>query len=298
MNPSLSAAEFDIEAGPRYMSFADIGAMVREKGLHADTALRIEGRRVTDILSLERPQQVENAINGLVRDARDNASRKGRTAAVTEALRRAKDAEDPHELHYLASMFINDPSVIKVLAKNPNLPEKTQRVILNDPVLGKNPGVLRSLAQNAALKPDLMREVLSWNEDPIVRFEIAKTAAQKSRFAPDPEDRYVKLCDELADTTMDDSLRLAVLPGVRDSAVLRRIARTRDAALGARELEAVADNPFTPTDVLAGMANVNGIKKLAYAALGVTVAQKAARTLAALEHPEATDETVGALRRF
>ncbi|CAE6793365.1 hypothetical protein R70006_04953 [Paraburkholderia domus] len=296
MNPSLAATEFGPSPAPRYMSFADIGALVRERHLYADTAIRIDGRRVTEVLTHQRVAQVENTINGLVKSARDHESGKERSLAVKQALRVARDSDDAHELHYLASMFINEPSVIRQLAKNPKLPEKTQRVIANDPKLKQDMHVVRALAGNPGLKPDLMRELLSRSEDTITRHEIAKNAAQKSRFAPDAESPYVKLCNELADTTYDDALRLAALPGVRDGDVLRKIARTRDVVLGARELEAVADNVYTPPDVLAGLANVSGPKQVFYAALGVTVAQKAARTLAVQHHPEGKDAGVDALR--
>ncbi|MCA8050711.1 hypothetical protein [Burkholderia arboris] len=287
MNPSLSAAEFSPASAPAYISFADMGGLIRQRHLYADSALQVDGRRFgAATVGAMRMAQAEEAINKLVTAARDREKPRGRPQAIREALRVAKDSDDPHELHYLTSMFINEPTVIKELAKNPHLPEKSQRVIAHDTTLAANVHVMRSLASNPSLQPDLMRDLLNSSEDSIVRHEIAHNAALKSRFAPDAGSPYVKLCDELADTTYDNALRLAALPGVRDADVLRKIARTRDVVFGARELEAVADNIHTPVDVLADMANVPKSRKMLHAAFGVTVAQKAARTLVELRHPE------------
>ncbi|KVV07315.1 hypothetical protein WK77_16120 [Burkholderia ubonensis] len=267
-----------------------MGAQVRQRRLYADSAIQLDGRRFgAATVGAVRMAQAEESINRLVKAARSREQPKARPKAIQEALRVAKDSSDPHELHYLTSMFINEPTVIKELAKNPNLPEKSQRVIANDSALAQNVHVMRSLAANPSLQPDLMRDLLNSSDDSIVRHEVAQNAALKSRYAPDAESPYVKLCDELADTTYDNALRLAALPGVRDADVLRKIARTRDVVFGARELEAVADNVHTPVDVLAGMANVSNPRKMLHAAFGVTVAQKAAQTLAELRRPERPD---------
>ncbi|MBN3729519.1 hypothetical protein [Burkholderia sp. Tr-20390] len=290
MNPSLSVSEFAPTPTPAYLSFADMGALVRRQRLHADKALQIDGRRFgAATVGVMRMAQAEEAINRLVKAARSREEPKARPQAIREALRVAKESDDPHELHYLTSMFINEPTVIKELAKNPHLPEKSQRVIAHDDTLAADVHVMRSLASNPSLEPGLMRELLNSSDDSIVRHEVARNAALKSRFAPDPQSPYVKLCDELVDTTYDNALRLTALPGVRSADVLRKIARTRDVVFGARELEAVADNSHTPVDVLAEMANVPKSRKMLHAAFGVTVAQKAARTLAELRHPEGPD---------
>lgn len=293
MNPSLSISDFSSGPQPAYLSFQEMGQLVRARRLHADRALQVDGRALGEAVATHRMADAEESINRLVVATRSASKGKTKPLAIDAALRVARDSEDGHELHYLASMFINEPLVLRQLAKNPNLSEKTQRVLLNDPQISNNVHVMRALAGNPALRPDLMRDLLAKSEDDIVRHEVASNAVQKAHFAGDREDPYVKLCDELADTTYDDSLRLVALSGVRDPAVLRKIARTRDVVFGARELEAVADNPYTPVDVLADLAGVSSTRKMMQAMFGVTVAQKASRTLQDLQHPEDRVEAAG-----
>ncbi|WP_199033042.1 hypothetical protein [Ralstonia sp. ASV6] len=293
MNPSLSISDFSSGPQPAFLSFHQMGQLVRTKRLFSDRGVRVEGRALVDLASVQRMVEAEDAINSLALTVRDKGKRQEKSMALDAALRMAKDSNNGHELNYLASMFINQPKVLRQLAKNPNLPDSTQRMLINDAKASKDMHVIRNLAYNPAVKPQLMRDILQSFDDAIVRHQVASNAAQKAHIARDREDPYVKLCDELADTTYDSALRLVVLPSVRDPAVLRKIARSRDTVLGASELEAVAANIHTPADVLAEMANVSPLRRMVQSAFGVTVAQTAARTLQDLRHPEDRIEAAG-----
>ena len=295
MNPSLSIADFSNGPQPMFLSFQQMGQLVRTKRLTADRGLRVEGRALVDLASVQRMIEAEDAINRLVLKVKNPDNRKDKSLATERALRMAKDSTSGHELNYLASMFINQPQVLRALAKNPNLSEDTQRMLVNDAKTSGDIHVVRALAGNPAVKPDLMRDILKAPEfeDDIVHHQVAANAAQKAHIARDREDPYVKLCDQLADTTYNNGLRLVVIPGVRNPEVLRKIADTRDNVLGAAELEAVASNMHTPSDVLRKMADVSPARRVMQAMFGVTVAQKAARTLHDLQHPEERIEAAG-----
>jgi len=295
MNPSLSATEFQTAELTPFVSFERMGEIVRQNRLYADKALGLSGVHFRAVATAMSMQNAEEAINQLVRDVKEAEKPKEAKQSIADAKRMAKGSESPHELHYLASMFINHPEVIREIAKNPHLDEKTQRVILNDPSLGRDRHVLRALGDNPALKPELMRQILNTSEDTIALQATARNAARMAQQSTGADTPYVKICDELADTTFDPAMRLIALAGARDAGVLRKIARTRDSVFAARELEAVADNSFTPKDVLVEMAGTSGPKQTIEAVFGVTIGQRAARTLAKLAHPEMDADAVNSL---
>jgi hypothetical protein len=287
MKLSLSADDFAPAAPSPFITIARMGEIVRANRLHADQVIGLSGRKFRDVATANSMHEAENQINRLVYDVRNaRQNRKEARQSVADALEIAKHSENPHQLHYLASMFINEPDVIRLVAKNPRIDQKTQLVILNDSKTGQDPRVLRNLGDNPAIGPEVMRHLLNHSNDSLTQYAVARNAARKSLQSKAADTPYVKICDELADHTFDPALRLIALAGVRDPAVMRKIVRTHDTAFGARELEAVADNIHAPKDVLAQLANVSGPRQALQAAFGVTVARRAAQTLAQLTHPE------------
>lgn len=290
MKLSLQADDFSPEPTP-FITFARMGEVVRENRLYGDRAIGVDGATFRKVATASARQDVEDLINGLVLSVRD-AHRKEARQSFREALAIAKDGENPHQLHYLASMFVNHPEVIREIAKNPHIDARTQLVILNDPVLGQDVRVQRNLADNPAIGPEVMTHLLNQSPDSITHYAVARNAARKSLQSNGPDTPYVKICDTLADTTFDPALRLIALAGVRDHEVMRKIVRTRDTVFGARELEAIADNIHAPKDVLAEMASASGPRQAIQAVFGVTIGQRAARTLSRLTHPEMDNDAV------
>ena len=288
MKASLSARRFE----PAFLSFAEMGQVVRENHLYSDKALGLTGTRFREVAVATSLQNAEEAVNRLVYGVRNAPKPKEARQSIREAVSLAKDTESPHQLHYLASMFINHPEVIRAVAKNPRINEQTQQVILNDAKLGKDPRVLRNLGDNPAIGPRVMTHILNTADDAIALHMTARNAVRKAQQSNGPDTPYVKICDELADKTFDPAVRLVALAGARSHDVLRKIVRTRDVVLGARELEAVADNPYTPKDLLAEMANTSGPRQAIQAMFGITVGQRAARTLSRLSHPEMDRDAV------
>lgn len=280
MKPSMMASSYQGANPVAYVSFAEMGEMVRTRGMHASSVTVVRGSEIVRaVANAQKIQEVEDGINSLLVSVRGSQAPGQRPAAMERAISIAQHSSDAHQLQYLTSMFIHEPTVMSHLAKNPALPVAAQMIIVNDVDLQRNSSVMRGLAENPALPPELMRRMLNDTGDDVVRHLLVQTAAARSRTAKESNDPYVKICDEVADTTFDNSLRLTAIAGARSAPVLRKIARTRDVALGARELEAVADNIYTPSDVLSSMASVTPTRQAIYAAFGVTVAQKASKTL-------------------
>ncbi|ODP35022.1 hypothetical protein [Pandoraea sp. ISTKB] len=280
MKPSMMASSYQGATPVAYVSFAEMGEMVRTRGLHASSVTVVRGAEIVRaVANAQKIQEVEDGINNLLVSVRSSQVPGQRPAALERAMAIAQQSSDAHQLQYLTSMFIHEPTVISQLAKNKALPVVAQQIIINDADLQRNSSVMRGLAENPALPPELMRRMLNDTDDDLVRHLLVQKAAERSRNAKEANDPYVKICDEVADTTFDNSLRLTAISGARSAAVLRKIAKTRDVVLGARELEAVADNIYTPSDVLSSMASVPPTRQAIYAAFGVTVAQKASRTL-------------------
>jgi hypothetical protein len=290
MNLSLQADHFSPEPTP-FITFARMGEVVRQNRLYGDRAIGVDGASLREVAKASARRDAEDLINGLVRTVRD-AHHKEARQSFREALAIAKDSENPHQLHYLASMFIHHPEIIREIAKNPRIDARTQLVMLNDAVLGKDARVQRNLGENPAIGPDVMAHLLNHSEDSITHYAVARNAARKSLQSNGPDTPYVKICDTLADSTLDPALRLIALAGVRDHEVMRRIVRTRDTVFGARELEAIADNIHAPKDVLAEMASASGPRQALQAVFGVTVGQRAARTLSRLAHREMDSDAV------
>ncbi|MDM8356544.1 hypothetical protein [Pandoraea communis] len=280
MKPSMMSSSYQGANPVAYVSFAEMGEMVRARGMHASSVTVVRGSDIMQaVANTQKIQEVEDGINNLLMGVRRSQAPGQRPAAMERAIAIAQQSSDAHQLQYLTSMFIHEPTVMSHLAKNPALPVVAQRIIVNDVDLQRNSSVMRGLAENPALPPELMRQMLNDTGDDVVRHLLVQTAAARSRAAKESNDPYVKICDEVADTTFDNSLRLTAISGARSASVLRKIAKTRDVALGARELEAVADNIYTPSDVLSSMASVTPTRQAIYAVFGVTVAQKASRTL-------------------
>lgn len=291
MKISLSADNFAPEVPTPFVTFRRMGEIVRENHLYSDRALGLSGAQFRDVATATSRHEAEEAVNRLVYSVRDDHRKEARQS-MREAVEMAKHTESPHQLHYLASMFVHHPEVIREVAKNPHIDQKTQLVILNNEKLSEDVRVTRNLGGNPAIGPEVMRHLLNNSQDTITLHAVTRNAVRKSLQSTGPDTPYVKICDELADTTFDPGLRLMALAGVRSPDVLRKIVQTRDSVFGARELEAVADNVHTPKDVLVQMAGTPGPKQAIQAAFGVTVGQRAARTLNRLTHPEWQNDAV------
>ncbi|TKC90148.1 hypothetical protein FAZ69_08345 [Trinickia terrae] len=290
MKLSLQADEFSPQPAP-FIAFARMGEIVRENSLYGDRTLGMNGTHLRNIATATAREDAEAAIDRLEAGVRNAHGREARQS-FRDALSMAKHSENPHQLHYLASMFINHPNVIREIAKNPHIETRTQLAVLDDSVLGQDVRLQRNLGDNPAIGPEVMTRLLNNSEDSITHYAVTRNAVRKSLQSNGPDTPYVKICDMLADTSRDPALRLAALAGVRDHSVMRKIVRTRDAVFGARELEAIAGNIHAPKDVLAEMANASGPRQAEHAAFGAAIGQRAALTLARLSHPEMDNDAV------
>jgi len=285
MKISLAAEDYIANGPVPFVSFERMGEIARENRLYSDRSLSVSGKSFRELATVDSLQKAEEQVNSLLISVR-RAPRQESRQSLREALTIVKNTESPHELHYFAAMFINHPEVIREVAKNPHIDAKTQRVILNDSALSKDARVIRNLADNPAIGAEVMTHILGTSEDTIARHAVTRNAVRKSLQSNGSDTPYVKICDGLADSTYDPALRLIALPGVRSQDVLRKIVRTRDTVLGARELEAVADNIHAPKDLLVQMAGTSPLRQTIQAGYGVNIGQRAARTLGLLDHPE------------
>lgn len=272
---------------PFMVSFADLSVRFKERGIYPrdGRAVQVDGAQLLNTRSpAAHIQNYEDRINKLLIAVREAVafkptaflrSEQGGRDSLEAAEKIAYVSRDPSELRYLAAMFINHRQVIQALASNPNIDEHTQRRLVTDPMIKNDVEVQRTLASNRGLKGGVMEIMLRESADSYVHREIAENAAQHSRAA---EGAYTAICEALTKSG-DSAIRQFAIGGVRDPGLLREIANSRSAFLAPRELEAVADNPFTSDDVLMLMAS-SGIPAL-QPVFSINVAKKARMSMAA-----------------
>lgn len=272
---SKVALEFGDGKLPRFAPLSIIGHYVREHGLYPRDGQmqKVEGVEVSMVLKMQSLQQIENRINDLVFELRQ--VKKRHETALEKALEIAKTSTDPYELHYMAHMFMHERSVLRAVAKNPHLSEKTQFMIASLSHFRQDRQLQISLAHNPALSSTVMEKMLSI-KDVFVLQGVAHNAARKSQQLNDPG--CAEVCKKIALVPWDDTLSKAAIPGVKDPNVLRQIADTHGALFEAEKLEMVAQNVHTPTDVLERMSKTP-LARLQHA-VGIDFASKATHTLA------------------
>lgn len=282
----LSAVAKDFGDGklPEFSPLAMLGQYVREHGLYPrdGVAVKVEGAEVASVLRLQTLQQIENRINVLVDDVR--GAREVREAAVVKALEVAKTATDPYELHYLANMFMYQREVLRAVAKNPQLSERTQFLLASMKELRDDRELQLALAHNPSLCATVMGKILAYSEDIFVLQGIAHNAARQSQLGR-ADVGFAEVCKELAQVHWDITLSKAAIPGVTDPALLRQMAEGNSALYAADKLELIAQNPHTPDDVLTKMAETP-LARLQHA-VGIDYAVKARHTLAAKRQRDA-----------
>lgn len=265
---------------PRFfaMSFDDMANVVREKGLYSKTgaAVQIDGKQLHKLIQLDRLVAMENRINELVYATAKAATSEEKESTMKESIHIASFSTDTHELHYLASMLINHREVMRTLARNPHIDEKTQLILATDLELKNDRETQLGLAHNPALSAVIMAKIINTSDNIHVHQGIALNAVAKARALPHDSD-YADICKQLAGS-FDTIMRQTAIPGVRDPEILRKIADNNSVFLAPRELEAVASNHFTPDDVL------QDLSKRSFPAvqhiLSITVTDKARSTLA------------------
>lgn len=285
---SQIAREFGDGKLPKFASLSVIGHYVREHGLYPRDGQmqKIEGTEISPVLRMQSLQQVEDRINDLVGELRQ--VKKRHEAAMEKALDIAKTSTDPYELHYMAHMFMHERTVLRAIAKNPHLSEKTQFMIASLSHFRKDRQLQISLAHNPALSSTVMEKMLSI-EDVFVLQGLAHNAARKSQQLNDQG--CAEVCKKIALVPWDDTLSKAAIPGVKDPNVLRQIADTHSAMFEAEKLEMVAQNIHTPTDVLERMSKTP-LARIQHA-VGIDFASKARHTLAVKQQHEVESHEVG-----
>lgn len=290
MNPSVVAVEQSMPDSPaRFMSLADLSAMFRDQELypHDGVAVEMPGSAITKAMTLNQLAEVEQYVNDLVIRVKGAESRKLRESVLQESIELATNSKDAFELHYLASMFIHHRDVMRVLARNPHLDERTQLLLATDVDLKRDRQVQLGLAHNPALSDTLMIKMLNGTEDLFVMKGIALNAVHKSQ-STHYDSVYAGICRELC-KSYDPVVRQTAISGVRDPAVLRLIAENNSVFLVPRELEAVASNKFTPDDVLESLSKQSfpAIQSM----LSITVADRARSTLANKQYAAELSQT-------
>lgn len=274
---SLVAREFGDGSLPKFAAFETVGHYVREQGIYPRDGRmqKKDGVEFSSLLRLQTLQQIENRINDLVDELRETRDR--HEAALGQALEIANTATDPYELHYMGNMFMYQREVLRAVAKNPNLSEKTQLLIVSMELLRDDREIQLGLAHNPSLCPVVMEKMMSYTEDVFVLQGIAHNAARQSQINRE-DTAFAAVCKELALVHWDTTLSKAAIPGVKDPDVLRRIAENNSALYAADKLELVAQNPHTPDDVLTRMAETP-LARMQHA-VGIDYAIKARHTLA------------------
>lgn len=281
---SLVAKEFGDGKLPKFASLATIGHYVREHGLYPRDGRmdKIEGNDMSSLMRLETLQQIEDRINGLVSELRQ--ARERHEVALDRAMKIADTSTDPYELHYLVNMFLHQKEVLRAAARNPHLSEKTQLLIVSMTELRRDRELQLSLAHNASLCAMVMGKMLGYTQDVFVLQGVAHNAARQAQANPADRD-FAAICKELALVPWDVTLAKAAIPGVKDAEVLRKLAEGNTAVYGADKLALVAQNPHTPDDVLAKLAETP-LARVQHA-VGIDYAIKARHTLAAKRQREA-----------
>lgn len=244
---SQIAKEFGDGSLPKFASTSVLRHYVREHGLYPRDGqiAEVEGASLSQVLRLQTLQQIEDKINRLVNEMQQ--TKRQHESALSRAIEIANTSTDPYELHYMAHMFMHEKTVLRAVAKNPNLSEKTQFMIASLRDFRKDRQLQLNLAHNPALSSKVMERMLSI-EDVFVLQGLAHNAVRKSKDLGDPG--CAEICKKIALVQWDDTLCKAAIPGVRDPEVLRYIADTNSAIFAAGKLEMVAQNIHTPTDVL------------------------------------------------
>jgi hypothetical protein len=294
--PLSLAGQAKLKNTPVFVSFDALSAIFRDQRLYPTdgVALEVPGERLAELLPADHLAEVEGRVNTLLEAVRGlDRSQSGpefteSTEKLTEALELAKNSKDEHELHYLASMFINERMVLRQLAKSPDLGEHTMLMLATVPELKQDRQIQLALAHNPALSDALMIKMIKETQDPFVINGIALNAVRRSLFIHD-DNAYVRICEDLAKAA-DPTLRRLAISGVRSPELLRSIATDRPLMVTSRELEAVAGNKYTPDDVLNGMANKRW--EVIDLVMGIDTADRARSTLANKRYEREREQTL------
>lgn len=271
-----------LATGFRRKSFEDLSATFREQDIYPTNGLitSVSGKAVADIMGMHTVVAIESRINKLAAAVRDVGSVDVVNSIVGESVVIAKTSRKEHELYYMAGMFINHREVIRALAENPHIDERTQLILINDIELGKDREIQMRLAHNPALSDTSMMKMIDESDDQFVLKGIARNAAFRSKSAHD-DTVYAKIC-ALLSTSPDPILRAVAIPGIKDPTALRQIAANNSVFIAPRDLEAVAGNSYTPDDVLEKLAT-KGFPAL-QPIFSIQVAERARLTLESKTH--------------
>ncbi len=275
---SLVAREFGDGKLPTFASVATLGHYVREHGLYPRDGKmqKVEGGELSSILRLQTLQQIEDRINTL--GVEMHQARERHEAALAQAMDIAYTSNDPYELHYMANMFRHQREVLRSVVKNPNLSEKTQLLIASIAELHKDREIQLGLAHNPSICSTVMEKMIEYTQDVFVLQGLAHNAARQSQLTHD-DTAFAEICKHLALVHWDVTLSKAAIPGVKDPEILRRMADGHNAIFAADKLELIAQNPYTPDDVLERMSKTPLARIQNF--VGVDYALKAGHTLAA-----------------
>lgn len=284
MNPS-NAALMHSQKGMHMVSFGELSQRFKERSLYPKDgrAAHVEGKAFVDLWRLGTAVQVESHINDLVVAVRNAGTHELRDEKMKEAVRIARESTDAFELHYLTSMFIHHRKVMRALARNSHIDEKTQMILATDDELKQDPEIQIGLAHNLILSDAVMVKMLNECENQFVQMGLAWNAASQARSGT-ANSPYVKICNMLA-KSFDVAVRAEAIGGIRDPEILREVASSNSVFLAPRVLEAVATNDNTPTDVLHDLS-VGSMPKL-QSMFAIRVAENARRTLASKNHKAA-----------
>lgn len=274
MKPALAATDF----GFRPMNLDEVGDFVREKSLYPEDgkSFRVGEWTFANIMKPQPAKEVEKRINGYAQ-AMNNANESVRIVALMESATLAVRSEDPYELHYMAGMFIAKRDLLRVIARNPAVAERTQLVILESSEFGDDHQVVGALAHNPNLSPAVMLKIADRTRNPYVLQGLAFNAVRNSLRHP-AESAYADVCKHLAMSPFY-SVSKEAIHGVKDPEILREIAATNSKWFSPGKLGAVAGNQYTPDDVLQELAKpkLAGIQQV----LGMDIIERATSTLAA-----------------
>lgn len=280
---SLVALDFGHGDSPRFVPSSDLGHYVREHQIYPrdGTLAVVGGGKVSSVLRVATLHQIEGRINELVVELQKARSRQH--AAIERAAEIASSSEDGYELHYLANMFIMQKEVLRAVARNPNLSEKTQMLLVSLPEFQRDREIQLGLAHNPSLSASAMERMLGYHQDAFVLQGLAHNAARQSQ-SEQGRGPFAEICAELAMVDWDFTLSKAAIPGVKDPEVLRDMAQRYSAIFAADKLAVIAQNPNTPDSVLEKMASAP-LARLQQA-IGMDYAVKARHTLEAKRaHP-------------
>jgi len=262
----------------RFLTAPEISGVARERGIYArdGRTLQLTAEDIKRTLSAKSSSEIERRINSLVVDLKMGQERE---AALSDSVRLATTSKDPFDLHYMAGMYRHHREVLRALAKNPNLSENTQRVLYTQASRDGDREVLLGLAHNPVLAAGMMEQMLNKVDDPFVRQGLAQNAARQARQI-EGDSPFAQMCAQLS-MFNDDVLAKTAIAGVKSPEVLREIVNTHSLLLAPDKLEAVAQNPNTPDDVLQRLAQTRfpSLQPM----LGIQVASRAREALSSRE---------------